>query len=476
MNNYSQWSTTFQGFRDECGIFGIYNHPEAANMTYLGLYALQHRGQESAGIVSTDGNNMCVHRSMGYVADVFKQENIEALRGNSAIGHVRYSTQGGSYIKNAQPVVVSCWRGPLAIAHNGNLVNARELRIDLERKGSIFQTTCDSEVIVHLIAKAKTKELIDALAHAVQTIKGAYSLITFTRTQMVAIRDPNGFRPLVLGILDGSYVVASETCALDLIGADFIRDVKPGEMLVIDENGLTSYYPMEPRNMSFCIFELIYFARPDSRFFGKSVYEIRKMMGKQLAIEHPVSADLIIPVPDSGIGAAVGFSEESKIPFDLGLIRNHYVGRTFIEPKQSIRDFGVKIKLNPIRSLLANKRVVVVDDSIVRGTTSLKLVRMIRLAGAKEVHVRVSSPPTVGPCYYGIDTPTHEELIATQKSVQEIQTHIEADSLGFLSCQGLLNATGISNDVFCVGCFSSRYPIEIIKPELKQIELFPKEI
>ncbi len=460
------------GFHDECGIFGVFRHPEAARITYLGLYALQHRGQESAGIVSADNTNLYAHRGMGYVADVFSPGNLDELVGDSAIGHVRYSTQGGSHLKNAQPVAVSCWRGALALSHNGNLVNGMALRSELERKGSIFQTQTDSEVIMHLIAKSEAGNLEDAIADSLRYVKGAYSLILLANNKLVAVRDPNGFRPLVLGKLGESFVLASETTALDLIGARLIRDVQPGEMLVIQDNSLQSYFPVKGRKSAFCIFELIYFARPDSQIFGQSVYEVRKRMGNILAEEHPVAADIVVPVPDSGIVAAIGYSEYSGIPFEMGLIRNHYVGRTFIEPRQSIRDFGVKLKLNPVRSVFEGKRVVIVDDSIVRGTTSRKLIRIIRSVGAAEVHVRISSPPIIGTCSYGIDTPTLAELIATRKSLEEICRFVEADSLGYLSIDGLLRASQSGSESYCTGCFSGTYPLKSNKIPGKQTTLF----
>jgi amidophosphoribosyltransferase len=462
------------GFQEECGIFGIYSHIEASNISYLGLYALQHRGQESAGIVSVDDDRMLFERGMGYVADVFNRDKLNELSGKSAIGHVRYSTEGVSSIRNAQPVVISCWRGALALSHNGTISNAMDLRKDLERKGSIFQTTTDSEVIMHLIAKAPDHSLEDALATALRQVKGAYSLLILTKEHLIGARDPCGFRPLVLGTLDDSPVLASETCALDLIGATFVRDIEPGEMIVISKEGVKSYFPAPAQIQAYCIFELVYFARPDSMVFGQSVHDVRKQMGRQLAIEHPAEVDVVVPVPDSGIGAALGFAEGSNVPFEMGLIRNHYVGRTFIEPQQSIRDFGVKIKLNPVCSVFKDKRVVVVDDSIVRGTTSRKLVRMIRSAGAREIHVRISSPPTIGPCCYGIDTPTKEELIANQKTLDEIRDYIEADSLGYLSVEGLLKSTQSNSEKYCTACFSLDYPVKVTPASTYQQLLFEK--
>lgn len=450
-----------EGIKDECGVFGIFEHAEAASMAYLGLHALQHRGQESAGIVTTDGEQFHSYRGMGLVADVFNEDILSRLKGRTAIGHVRYSTAGSSHLKNAQPVVVSCWRGSLALSHNGNLVNARHLRETLELKGSIFQTTNDSEVILHLIAKTREKDLLDAVIAALGRVSGAYSLLLMSRDNLIGVRDPHGFRPLVLGEKDNSPVLASETSALDLIGGRIVREVEPGEVIFIDREGIRSMFPWGKQRSAFCVFEQIYFARPDSMIYGTSVYEVRKRLGRRLARENPVSADLVIPVPDSGIVAAIGAAEEYGIPFEMGLIRNHYVGRTFIEPRQSIRDFGVKLKLNPVRPIIEGRRVVVVDDSIVRGTTSRKLVRMIRDAGAEEVHLRISSPPIVGPCRYGIDTPTREELIANQKSVEEIRRYVGADSLGYLSVDGMMEAVGTPPGNHCLACFNLEYPVDI---------------
>ncbi len=467
----------FDKLKEECGVFGIFGHPEAANLTYLGLYALQHRGQESCGIVASDGYKLRAHRGMGLVADVFKEDAVfERLPGPSAIGHVRYSTAGGNDMKNCQPIMVDYARGSIAVAHNGNLVNAQEVRNDLEHRGSIFSTTSDTEVLIHLLAHAQSDFLPDRVTEALQTVKGAYSLVFLTETRMVAVRDPNGFRPLVLGKLDGAYVVASETCAFDLIEAQFIREVEPGEMLLIDKNGLKSFRPFGTVTPSPCIFEYIYFARPDSTIFGRQVYGVRKEFGRHLAREHAVEADVVIPIPDSGVPAAIGYAEESGIPFQLGLIRNHYVGRTFIEPQQSIRHFGVKIKLNPVREVIEGKRVVVIDDSIVRGTTARKIIKMIRNAGAREIHMRVSSPPTSFPCFYGIDTPTRKELISSSHTVEEINRYITSDTLGYLSRQGTLAAVGVpegSTGHFCDACFSGQYPVKF--PRLKsdsQLGLF----
>jgi amidophosphoribosyltransferase len=459
----------FDKLHEECGVFGIYGHPEAANLTYLGLYALQHRGQESCGIVASDGERLRAHKGMGLVADVFKHDSVfETLPGRSAIGHVRYSTAGGNDFKNCQPIMVDYVRGSIAIAHNGNLVNAQEIRNDLEHRGSIFSTTADTEVIIHLLARAPSDSLPDRVTEALQTIKGAYSLVFLTETRLVAVRDPNGFRPLALGKLDGAYVVASETCAFDLIEAEFIREIEPGEMILIDKNGIKSFHPFGKVTPSPCIFEYIYFARPDSTIYGREVYGVRKEFGRQLAREHAVEADVVIPIPDSGVPSAVGYAEESGIPFQLGLIRNHYVGRTFIEPQQSIRHFGVKLKLNPVREEIEGKRVVVIDDSIVRGTTARKIIKMIRNAGAREIHVRISSPPTSFPCYYGIDTPTRKELISSSHTIEEINRYITSDSLGYLSREGMLHAAGAAEGSarhFCDACFSGYYPVKF--PRLK---------
>jgi len=467
----------FDKLHEECGVFGIFGHPEAANLAYLGLYAQQHRGQESCGIVASDGYRLRAHRGMGLVADVFKRDEVfENLPGKNAIGHVRYSTAGGNDVKNCQPIMVDYHRGSIAVAHNGNLVNAQETRNDLEQRGSIFSTTADTEVIIHLLARAQCDSLSDRVVEALQTIKGAYSLVFLTETRMVAVRDPNGFRPLALGKLGGAYVVASETCAFDLIEAEFIREIEPGEMVVVDKNGLKSFHPFGKVAPSPCVFEYIYFARPDSTIFGHQVYGVRKEFGRQLAREHAVDADVVIPIPDSGVPAAIGYAEEAGIPFQLGLIRNHYVGRTFIEPQQSIRHFGVKLKLNPVREVIEGKRVVVIDDSIVRGTTARKIIKMIRNAGAKEIHTRISSPPTSFPCYYGIDTPTRKELIAASHSVEEINRYITSDSLGYLSREGMRAATGApegSAAHFCDACFSGSYPVKF--PRLKadsQLGLF----
>jgi len=468
----------FDKFHDECGVFGIFGHPEAANLTYLGLYALQHRGQESCGIVAGDGKNLRSYRGMGLVSDVFKRDSIfEGLPGHNAIGHVRYSTAGSSDLKNVQPILVDYARGSIAVAHNGNLVNAQDLRNELENSGSIFSTTSDTEVLIHLLAKSPSDLLSERIAEALMAVKGAYSILFLTETRMVAVRDPNGFRPLALGKLNEGFVIASETCAFDLIEAEFIREIEPGEMIFIDKHGMKSYKPFKETAPSPCIFEFVYFARPDSTIFGEQVYKVRKELGRQLAREHKVDADVVIAVPDSGVPATIGYAEESGIPFELGLIRNHYVGRTFIEPQQSIRHFGVKLKLNPVREVIDGKRVVVIDDSIVRGTTARKIVKMIRNAGASEVHMRISSPPTSFPCYYGIDTPSRKELISSSHTIDEISRYITADSLGYLSREGMLRAAGIPEDVstrcFCDACFSGDYPVKF--PRLRadsQLGLF----
>ncbi len=446
-------------FRDECGVFAITDHPEASRMAYLGLYGLQHRGQESAGIVTSDGSRLHQYRGMGYVADVFSDAKLASLPGASAIGHVRYSTTGESRLCNAQPILTVSWRGAVALAHNGNLINTGQIRLQLEREGAVFQTTTDTEVALHLLARSAREEMDEALHEVFSRLTGAYSLLMQTPRAVWAIRDPFGVRPLCLGRLGASWVVASETCAFDLINADYVRDIAPGEMLCIEEGRLRSCYLRPAPRHAHCIFEHVYFSRPDSRIFERSVQESRHAMGKALARECPCDGDLVVPVPDSGVTAALGYAEESGIPFQFGLIRNHYVGRTFIEPSQSIRHFGVKIKLNPVRSLLDGKRIILIDDSIVRGTTSKKIVEMVRSAGAREVHLRISSPPTISPCHYGIDTPTHEELIANRKAVEEIRHFTGADTLGFLSLEGLKRSVADRHD-FCAACFDGDYPIE----------------
>jgi len=459
-----------------CGVVGVYGHPEAANLAYLGLYALQHRGQESAGIVATDGEKLRYVREMGHVNDIFTANRLKDLKGHAAIGHVRYSTAGDSSKKNAQPIVVDYAGGAVAIGHNGNLVNAVELRERLEAEGSIFTTTADTECIVHLIAHSRERTLPDRAADALRQVRGAYSLVFLTENSLVAVRDPMGFRPLVLGKSKNAWVVSSETCAFELLEAEFVRDVEPGEMIIIDERGVHSRKPFGEQPRHRCVFEWVYFARPDSTIDGTSVYRARERMGRRLAVEHPVPADVVIPVPDSGVAAAIGYARESGIPYDQGLMRSHYMGRTFIEPSQQIRHFGVKLKLSPVREVLNGKRVVVVDDSIVRGTTSRKIVEMIRGAGASEVHMRISSPPTKGPCHYGIDTPTREELIASSRTPDEIRQFVGADSLGYLSLEGLhesVNGAGEGpKEGFCNACFSNVYPITIQQPaRLRQLRL-----
>ena len=462
-------------FHDQCGLFGIYGHPEASRLTYLGLYALQHRGQESAGIVASDGQRLRVEKGMGLVSDLFTDERLDALPGERAMGHVRYSTAGDTVAANAQPILIDCHRGPIALGHNGNLVNAALLRHELEAAGSIFQSTSDTEVILHLYARSHRERQEDAIAASLSKIMGAFSLLFLTPDMLVAARDPWGFRPLVVGRLGDATIVCSETCALDLIDATYVREVEPGELLVIDRKGMRSFKPFPPEAHRQCIFEHVYFARPDSLVFGRNVLTSRLLLGRQLAREAPADADVVVPVPDSGMGAALGYSQESGLPFQWGLIRNHYVGRTFIEPRQSIRSFGVKIKLNAVRSVLNGQRVVLIDDSIVRGTTSRKIVSMVRDAGAREVHVRISSPPTVGPCYYGIDTPTRSELIASSHTVEEIRESLSADSLAYLSHEGLLAAVDDSQGGrYCTACFTGKYPVAVSQSEDWQLRLFEK--
>ena len=460
--------------KDECGVFGVHGHPEAAKISYLGLYALQHRGQESAGICSTQAGEHFVHRAMGLVSEVFNEQNLARLPGRHAIGHVRYSTSGGSLLRNAQPFCANTDGGPVALAHNGNLVNAVAVRKELEGRGAIFSTTCDSEVMVHLLARSREGSLEDRLIDALSRVKGGFSVVMLSHDALVAARDPNGFRPLVLGRLDGAWVVTSETCALDLIGGRIERYLDPGEVVVIRRGRLRSLRPFpKPERESFCIFEYIYFARPDSNLRGGNVYAFRKDLGRTLAREHPVEADMVVPLLDSGSPAAMGFAEGSGIPFETAIIRNHFVGRTFIEPAQSIRDFGVKIKHNPVRGILDGKRVVLVDDSIVRGTTLLKISGMIRNAGAREVHVRISAPPTIGSCHYGIDMPTRDELIAYRLSVEEIRESIKADSLGYLSLEGLRKVSQQLKHGQCDACFSAEYPVRIDSQQsLPQLSLF----
>jgi amidophosphoribosyltransferase len=460
-------------FRDECGVVAIYGHPEAEKLAYLGLHALQHRGQESAGIVTSNGLALQPHRDMGLVADIFTEEVLSKLRGRLAIGHTRYSTAGDSSLLNAQPIMVQSNKGIMALAHNGNLVNAQEIRQRLEGQGSIFQTNSDTEVIVHLIALSKEQTLPEAMADALRRVEGAFSLVMISHDRIFGARDPRGFRPLAMGRIpklpgetQDTIVFASETCAFDLIGATFERDTKPGELIAVGPEGITSRSFAPPATQSSCIFEHVYFSRPDSMVFGRPVQTSREELGRQLAREAPAEADIVVPVPDSGVTAAVGYAAESGIPFRFGLIRNHYVGRTFIEPRQTVRDFGVKLKLNPVRTLLEGKRVVLIDDSIVRGTTSRKIVRMIRSAGAREVHMRISCPPTVSPCFYGVDTPSKKELIAANKSVAEIREFIGADSLAYLSLEGMKKACADGEKTtYCSACYTGVYPTNWVDVE-----------
>jgi amidophosphoribosyltransferase len=460
-------------FHDECGVFGVFGHPEAANLAYLGLYALQHRGQESAGIVSSDGTELHLHRAMGQVEEIFQPSVLAQLPGSLAIGHTRYSTAGDKALLNAQPIMIDCNKGKVALGHNGNLTNAAEWRRKLEHRGSIFQTNSDTEVIVHLIARSQARNLSGALGDALNQVEGAYSLLVLTADELYAVRDPRGFRPLSLGKLTtpGGFVawlVASETCAFDLINAQYVREIAPGEMVRISKSGIESIHFAPEKPLQQCIFEHVYFSRPDSIIFGRSVNESREMLGRLLAREHPVEADIVVPVPDSGVPAAVGYALESKIPFRMGLIRNHYIGRTFIEPSQAIRNFGVKLKLNPIRGLLEGQRVILVDDSIVRGTTSRKIVRMVRDVGAKEVHVRISCPPTISPCYYGVDTPTREELIASSNTPEEICKFLGADSLGYVSMPALRQAVSDTEGKFCTSCYTGLYPTDLVQLEVRE--------
>jgi amidophosphoribosyltransferase len=447
--------------RDECGVFGVFGHPEAAKLTYLGLYALQHRGQEGAGIVSADNGDLTRFVGMGLVSDVFptrKPHRLEQLTGNTAIGHVRYSTQGSNTLKNVQPLAVDYSRGSMALAHNGNLVNAARLREDLEESGAIFQSTTDSEVIIHLIARSTKERFDECVIDALMQVQGAYSLLTTNGEVVVAARDARGFRPLWLGRLGGAHIFASESCALDIIDAEWVREVEPGEVVVAGPEGLQSFHPFEQAEHRRCIFEYIYVARPDSVIFGKSVDDVRKRLGRNLARLAPVDADVVMSVPDSSNQVALGYHLESGIPFDMGLIRNHYVGRTFIEPDQRIRDFGVKLKLNPARSAIEGKRIVLVDDSIVRGTTSKKIIKLLRRSGVKEIHFRISCPPIINSCYYGIDTPRREKLIAAQMTAEQIGEYLGVDSMVFQTIEGLVEATGSPADGFCLACFNNQYP------------------
>jgi amidophosphoribosyltransferase len=461
----------FDKFREECGVFGIHGHGEAAKLTYLGLYALQHRGQESAGIATADGARIRAVREMGYVNEIFDQERIATLPGHLAIGHTRYSTAGESKLSNAQPIVIDCVHGQIAVCHNGNIVNAKEIRDQLVKDGSIFQTNSDTEVIVHLYARSSAGGIEEALLDSVRQLSGAFSLAILTKDQLIAARDPHGFRPLALGKLGDAWVVCSETCALDLINATYVRDVEPGEIVVIGRDGLRSLRAFPPARLAHCIFEHVYFARPDSQLFGQPVQAVRQRLGEELWRERPAEADLVVPVPDSGMYAALGYAEEARQPMRFGLIRNHYVGRTFIEPAQAIRHFGVKVKLNPVKSILAGQRVVLIDDSIVRGTTSRKIVKMVRAAGASEVHLRISCPPTVSPCFYGVDTPRRSELIAATHSLEEIRKYVGADSLGYLSLEGMLDAVGQRQQHYCTSCYTGQYPVAFPRDENAYLQL-----
>jgi amidophosphoribosyltransferase len=455
-----------------CGVFGIHGHDEAANIAYLGMHALQHRGQESAGLVAADDGRLRRHAAMGLVSDAFSRDTLATLPGSTAIGHVRYSTAGGSELRNAQPLLFEYAGGQLAIAHNGNLVNAQELRAELDAAGSIFQTSSDTEVIVHLMAKAKEPDVVGRLVSALRRVRGAYSLVCLTHdAKMIGVRDPNGFRPLVIGRLKDAFVLSSETCSFDLVEAEFIREVEPGEIVVIDKGQMTSHRVLEPSAPTFCVFEHVYFARPDSFLNGKSVYRAREKLGERLAQEAPVSADVVIPVPDSGVPAAVGYANESKVPFEMGLLRSHYVGRTFIEPQDSIRHFGVRLKLSVVRSIVDGKRVVVVDDSLVRGTTSRKIVKMLRNAGAREIHLRISAPPTTHPCFYGIDTPTRSELMAASHTIEEIGRYVTCDSIAYLSHEGMMAAVGTDagGTGYCSACFTGKYAVPLGTSDLVQL-------
>ena len=464
---------TSDKLHEECGVAAIYGHAEASKLAYLSLYALQHRGQESAGIASSNGDRVEVHKAMGLVSDIFTAEALARVPGSLAIGHTRYSTTGDSALLNAQPIRVECSKRQIALAHNGNITNAHEIRSHLEHQGSIFQTTSDTEVIVHLIARSKEQTLEAAMSDSLRRIEGAFSLVMLTPDRIFAARDPRGFRPLVMGRIPGqathqadAIVFASETCAFDLIGAIYEREVKPGELVIVGPEGVHSRYYAAQQPMSSCIFEHVYFSRPDSIVFGRAVQQTRDAMGRQLALESPVEADIVVPVPDSGVTAAMGFSHQSGIPIQFGLIRNHYVGRTFIEPEQRVRDFGVRLKLNPVRHVIEGKRIVLIDDSIVRGTTSRKIVRMVRDAGAREVHMRVSCPPTISSCYYGVDTPSKNQLIAANKSVDEIREYIHADSLAYLSLEGLRKAAGEGEEVkYCSACYTGKYPTRLVDVE-----------
>jgi len=446
--------------REECGVFAVYGHEEAARVAFFGLFALQHRGQESAGITSADGCQVWTHKGMGLASEVFREDTLSKLPGRLAIGHVRYSTTGSSVLSNAQPFLVHHADEYYALAHNGNLINASELRTELEEKGSIFQSTMDSEVIIHLMAPLLKEGLEEALTKALARVQGAYSIVMLTRNRVIAVRDPRGFRPLVLGLFNDGWAVASETCAFDLVGAKYIRDVQPGEIIIIDDAGLKSLMPFPIERPSHCIFELIYFSRPDSHVFGENVYLCRKRLGRKLAQEYLPDVDFVMPFPDSGNYAALGYAEESGLPFEMGMIRNHYVGRTFIQPSQAMRDFGVRVKLNPVKPLIADKKILIVEDSIIRGTTSRNRVRHLRECGAKEIHMVVSCPPTRHPCPYGIDFSMRGELIAAEKEDEaDIAAFIGLDSLHYLSTEGMVQATGMPRENFCLACYNGDYPL-----------------
>jgi amidophosphoribosyltransferase len=463
-------SVDSEHIKEFCGLFGIYGSPEASWITYLGLYALQHRGEESCGIVSTDGQEVYVQKGMGQVCDIFNEEKLRSLKGHLAIGHVRYSTTGSSSVKNAQPLFVDHLGGYFAIGHNGNLVNSHALKKELEGKGSLFQTTCDSEIIIHLMARAKSNDIIERLLYALKKIKGAYSLVIMAEDKLIALRDPSGFRPLCLGKLKDSWCIASETCAFDLIEAEFVREIEPGEIVIIDGKGVKSVkFKSNSERCAHCIFEHVYFSRPDSIIFGETVHLVRKKFGERLAKEHPVDADLVIPIPDSGTFAALGFSHASGIPLEWGVIRNHYVGRTFIQPHQHIRDLGVKVKFNVLKEIVKGKRVVIVDDSIVRGTTSRIRVKNFRMAGAKEVHMRISCPPHKFPCFYGIDFPRQEELLAYKYNSTQIKEYLDVDSLGYLSLKGMLDSVKLPKSSYCTACWTGDYPVEVDKKTNKQV-------
>ncbi len=458
--------------REECGIFGIYGNKRASNLTYLGLYSLQHRGQESAGIASSDGEHIYRYAGMGKVVDIFKEEYIKNLQGFMAIGHNRYSTTGSSFLRNAQPLRVESILGPIVLSHNGNLVNVGVLRNALESEGTIFQTTIDSEIIVHLMARSGADNFLEALIHALRQIRGAYSLLVMNKNLIYAVRDPHGFRPLVLGKLKDAYIVASETCAFDIIDAEYIREIRPGELIEISDYGIKSYFPFEAKRQSLCIFEYIYFSRPDSIIFGNSVHDMRIALGRMLYRQSPVDADIVVPIPDSSICAALGYSQESGIQYEVGMIRSHYIGRTFIEPDQRIRDFGAKIKYNAVKSAVNGKRIVVVDDSIMRGTTMRKIVKMFRNAGAKEIHIRISAPPTKFPCFYGIDIPTHKELIASTHTIEEIRKYLRVESIQYMTVESLLEAVNMTEAGFCTACFNGDYPVKFEQNEDNQKYLF----